>query len=160
MENKKSKSESNGVAVLEQPTEQGLQTSNSIGMNVVDLSTDAFPDMDVAAVAPMDLMADYWTPQDKGEKKRVLFDRIGTRTVLDQQTQEQVELECAFFYEKVNGQIKSVSNGSKRLVGALQSNNIVRGTMLEIEYLGKKTNVTNSFKSDNWSIKPLIIPIK
>lgn len=132
-------------------------TGGDFGLTVVDLSIDGFPDMENAFTAPIDLMADYWTPEKIGETKRLLFDRIGNRTVLDQKSEAQIELECAFFYEKVEGQINSVSNGSKRLVGAMQSLRIARGTILEIKYLGKKKNSTNSNMSDSWSIKPLIL---
>jgi hypothetical protein len=31
---------------------------------------------------------------------------------------------------------------------------------LEIKYLGKKQNRMNSFKSDNWSVTPLIVNTK
>lgn len=150
----------NGVATLDKK-ETGLQPAKeSIGMSVIDLgSGEAFPDMDKATAIPIDLMADYWTPAAVGETKRVLFDRIGTRTVLDQQTQQQIDLECVFFYEKVKGEIKCISNGSKRLVGAIQSNNILQGSALEITYTGKKKNSSNQNMSDSWSIKPLSINI-
>lgn len=115
------------------------------------------PDLSKAKVLPLDLMSDYWTPEKEGEKKRLFFQRIDIRDVLDQETEEVFKLECAFFVEKVNGDIKSVVNGSKRLVGSIEANQIKPGTPLQITYLGKRSNVTNSYKSDNWSIKPLII---
>lgn len=136
-----------------------VQNNDHVGLQVFDMTDGDLPDLDNSVAMPMDLMADYWTPERSGETKRVFFDRIGMRAVKDQQTDEQIELECAFFYEKVNGEIKSISNGSKRLVGAIQANGIQRGTALEITYLGKKKNATNSFQSDNWSVKPLIINI-
>jgi hypothetical protein len=110
-------------------------------------------------------MADYWTPEDKGESKRLFFDKIATRPVKDIQNEDvTIELECAFFLEqttdnKGNVEVKSISNGSKRLVGALVANKIQRGTPLLITYLGKKKNSTNTFQSDSWSIKPLTISI-
>jgi len=115
--------------------------------------------LDTATSAPIDLMSDYWTPDTPGELKRVLFDRIDASQVLVPETGELIDLECAFFYFKDNGVVKQIRNGSKRLVGALQSYNIQRGTALEVKFLGKKQNRTNAFKSDNWSIKPLILQI-
>ena len=124
----------------------------------VDL-TKPLPSLDEAPAVPYDLMADYWTPENPGESKRMFFDRIGVRGVKDMNTDEVIELECAFFLENVNGEVKSVSNGSKRLVGAILANNIKRGTPLLVTYLGKKSNKTNQFKSDSWSVKPLIVQL-
>lgn len=129
-------------------------------MTVVDLENDAFPEMDSAIVAPIDLMADYWTPEKAGESKRLLFDGIRPRMVKDQQSDAMMELDCAFFYEKVDGKIKSVSNGSKRLVGVMQNNNMQRGSLIQITYLGKIKNKSNQNMSDNWEIKPLIIKVR
>lgn len=107
---------------------------------------------------PLDLMADYWTPEKVGEQKRVFFVEIKDRPVLDQNTGEILDLECAFFLEQTkDGDIVQTSNGSKRLVGALISNQVQKGTALLITYLGKKKNKNNAYSSDNWSVKPLII---
>ncbi len=129
------------------------------GLAVIDLNGE-LPDLSKADVFPFDLMADYWTPEGTGESKRVIFDRIAERAVADQQTGETIDLECAFFLEQQGGgELKTVSNGSKRLVGALQAYNIQKGTPLLITYLGKRKNRTNQFSSDVWSIKPLRIAI-
>jgi hypothetical protein len=130
------------------------------GISVFDIDNfTTFPDLDNANVYPFDLMADYWTPESPGEIKNVLFDKLAMRSVVDQQTNEPIDLECAYFFEEVNGEIKSVSNGSKRLVGAIEANKIHRGTPLRITYMGKKRNKSNSFHSDNWSVKVLRLNI-
>lgn len=144
METKKSE-----VAVIE-------KTSN--GLAIIDMNGQ-LPDLSTAEVMPFDLMADYWTPEKPMESKRVIFQKIDTRMVLDQQTQELIELECAFFIESSSDGAKTVSNGSKRLVGSLQASGVQPGNPLLITYLGKKSNRTNSFKSDNWSVKPLRLAI-
>lgn len=128
------------------------------GLTIVDLNGQ-LPDLASAETFPFDLMADYWTPETLGESKRVFFDKIDTRQVVDQETQEILDLECAFFLEVVDGNAKTISNGSKRLVGALEAYGIQKGTPLLITYMGKKKNRTNSRQSDNWSIKPLKINI-
>lgn len=134
-------------------------TENKQQVQVIDFNKP-LPDLTDSKTMPFDLMADYWTPETAGESKRVFFDRIGMRGVKDMQNEEAIiELECAFFVEVVNGEAKSVSNGSKRLVGAILSNGIKRGTPLLITFLGKKSNKTNAFKSDSWSVKPLIVNI-
>jgi hypothetical protein len=132
-------------------------TKTESGFQVVDLQT-SIPSLNDAQVAPVDLMSDYWTPEQSGETKRMYFVRIAPRNVVDQQDPSKViPLDCAFFLENSNGEVKSVSNGSKRLVGALESINAQNGMPFEIKYLGKKRNKSNAFSSDNWSIKPLMI---
>jgi len=126
--------------------------------SVVDL-----PNLTDAIEMPLDLMSDYWTPENPGEFKRVFFDRIDISQALVKDKDGLdvlIDLECAYFLEQdKNQEIKSVRNGSKRLVGALLSQNMQRGTALKITYLGKKKNRNNSFLSDNWSVKPLIVNI-
>jgi hypothetical protein len=138
-----------------------VETTES-GMQVVDL-TQGLPDLSESKELPFDLMADYWTPTEKGESKRMFFDKIAIRQVKDMQTDALIELECAFFLEQTTEggkvQVKTVSNGSKRLVGAIVANEIQRGTPLLVTYMGKKKNNSNNFQSDIWSIKPLIINI-
>lgn len=124
------------------------------------LSIDEIDALEKAEVAPYDLTSEYWTPNNPGEKKRVIFDRIDISIMNNEDTGEMIELKCAFFYAKENGSVKCYRNGSKRLVGALESQGIIQGLPLEIIYLGKKSNTTNSFKSDHWEIHPLVIPSK
>jgi len=123
--------------------------------NVVDL-TKELPDLDNMEAAKFDLMSDYWTPEVKGEFKRVVFTHIDSRMVRGE-NDELIELKCAYFLEQVaKGDYKQISNGSKRLVGAIENAQIQKGTALLITYMGKRSNTTNSFKSDYWSVKPLI----
>lgn len=114
-----------------------------------------------AEVAPFDLMSDYWSPEMKGESRRVLFDRIQTMTTVDQVSGEVIDLECAFFFyqETPGGPIKQIRNGSKRLVGAIQGFNVPRLTPLLIKYLGKVKNKNNANQSDNWSITTLRVNV-
>lgn len=115
---------------------------------------------ELARALPVDLMSDYWTPEEIGEQKRVFFSKIGMRKVLDQETGELIDLESAFFIEqKESGELSQVSNGSKRLVGAISSAEIQAGTPLLITYKGKKRNKSNQYSSDNWSVKPIIVNI-
>ena len=146
-------SNQNGTAIaVREKSENGIQT--------VDLTSGNLPTLATAKEFPMDLMADYWTPEEKGESKRVYFDKFAERPVADQTTGDIIELECAYFLEEEDGgTYRSVSNGSKRLIGALQANGIKRGTPLLITYLGKKKNKTNSFQSDNWSVKILMLDL-
>lgn len=117
--------------------------------------------LQTAEAAPFDLMSDYWSPEMKGESRRVLFDRIQVMSTVDQASGEVIELECAFFFyqEAPGGPIKQIRNGSKRLVGGIQGFNIPRLTPLLIKYLGKVKNKNNANQSDNWSITPLRVNV-
>lgn len=140
-------------------TEVAVIEDSGLSAQVVDLNGD-IPDLEKFEVLPFELMSDYWTPENPGEAKRLLFDRITTRMALDQQTGEPIELECANFFEKdPKGGLRTISNGSKRLVGMIQSFKIPQGMPLYVTYLGKKKNKSNQFQSDNWSVKQLRISI-
>jgi len=135
----------------------GLQKAVEKGIQAFDIVNGELPDLDQAEELNVDLMDDYWSPEEPGESKKVFFQKIDTRRVLDQQTGEVIDLECAFFMEKdpKTGNYRTISNGSKRLVGALQANGVTKGMPLMITYKGKKkTQGGNS--CDNWSIRPLV----
>lgn len=142
-------------------TEVAVIEDNGFAVQAVDLSSGALPDLNKAEVLPFEMMSDYWTPETPGESKRLFFDRITTRMALDQQSGEPIELECANFFEqdKKDDGLKTISNGSKRLVGLIQSLKIPQGMPLYITYLGKKKNKSNQFQSDYWSVKQLRISI-
>ncbi|MBP8085973.1 MAG: hypothetical protein KAY48_01720 [Saprospiraceae bacterium] len=161
----KDKNKANGttpetaVLVAEQTgTAIAKADSNVQRFKTVDLENAGdFPDLETASVLPMDLMSTYWTPETPGESKNVVFSHIDDSELIDQDNGEIKILPTAHFFEQKNGEISSVRNASKRLVGAIESSKIVRGTPLRISYLGKKKNVNNAFKSDDWSVKPLLI---
>lgn len=135
----------------------GLQKAVENGIQAFDIVNGELPDLDQAEELNVDLMDDYWSPEEPGESKKVFFQKIDTRRILDQQTGEVIDLECAFFMEKdpKTGNYRTISNGSKRLVGALQANGVTKGMPLMITYKGKKkTQGGNS--CDNWSIRPLV----
>jgi hypothetical protein len=113
--------------------------------------------MDLATfeVASCDLSQEYWTPNDVGEKRRMVFVEVTERTVLDQKTAEEILLPCVVFIQPINGESKTVVNGSKRLVAVFENNAMEPGTPVEITYKGKKKNRTNGNMSDDWSVVKL-----
>lgn len=140
--------------------EQGLAKNNeAFVLKTADLNNvETLPNLAEAKELAFDLMSSYWTPEAAGESKLCFFLKIDTRDVLDQSSGEIISLECAFFLEqKADGERSQISNGSKRLVGAILAAGIQPGTPLKITYKGKKRNRTNQFMSDDWSVKPLII---
>lgn len=148
------------TVVKEENKELAVAPGNGTSLAIVNLDHGNIPDMESAEPLPFDLMSDYWTPTVMNESKRLVFDSIKIRRVKDQQSDAIIELPCAFFYEKIEGVIKTVANGSKRLVGVIENYEIERGTPLLVTYLGKKKNATNSYQSDSWSVKPLMIKVK
>ncbi len=130
-------------------------------IDAVDLSQATLPDLDQAEVLPINLMDDYWTPTQAGEKKRVFFAHIATAPYVDADTGEAIELECAYFLEQIKlddgrKEFRMIRNGSVKLVASIKKANIKRGTPLEIEYRGKIASRVNANRfMDNWSIKIL-----
>jgi len=150
------------VALVE--SEDLQETKPAYTGQTFDLTSSVtnLPDLSLAAEMPLDLSSEYWTPEKVGESKRVFFDKIDVTQVLStfDDSAELIDLECAFFLEQTGtGEVKSIRNASKLLVGALLSNSVKRGTALMITYIGEKKNRKNSYKSASWSIKPLIINI-
>lgn len=137
------------------------EPKRTLPLAVVNLDNGMIPDLSNAKEVPFDLMSDYWTPETPGESKRLVFDSIRMRGVKDMNSDNTIDLECAFFFEQgEKGEVKTICNGSRRLVGVIESYNIERGTPLLVTYKGKKKNATNSFFSDIWSVKPLIINVE
>lgn len=130
-----------------------------------DLSRNELPSLKEAQELPIDLCGNYWTPEIPGEFKRMFFVEIKSQKVLSATGNgELIDLDCATFLEQTeDGTIQTVTNGSRRLVGILEQyvdNGLIRnGTPLKITYMGKRKNKTNTFQSDNWSVKPLRIDL-
>lgn len=155
------------VPAVMQSQQVAIKEENSaLQVSAVDLTNRAgLPNLQEAKEIPIDLSGNYWTPEAAGESKRMFFVEIKTQQVLSANgTGELIDLECATFLEQnADGTVQTVVNGSRRLVGILeqfvQNGTIKQGTPLLITYLGKRKNKTNSFQSDSWSIRPLIINI-
>jgi hypothetical protein len=115
------------------------------------------PDLSKAKAASLELMGEYWTPEKEGEVRRMFFNEIRQEMTIDFASGADIELSVAYFVEVQDGNKKVIRQASKRLTGALEMLKVATGMPLEITYLGKRKNKTNSFMSDNWSVKPLFI---
>ncbi len=113
--------------------------------------------LDTATVSAVDLVVEYWSPENAGDKRRCFFYGFRNETVMSPDNGNEIDLLTAVFVRRENGNNVFFKNSSRRLTGVLESLNIAQGTPLEITYLGKKRNKTNAFTSDTWSIRPLII---
>jgi len=122
-------------------------------VNIDDVSGNSFPDLAEADEVGVELVPDYWTPEEKGEAKRLVY--IGTTSDerVNEETGEMETMKSANFLEQVDGQVKKISNASTRLVAAVAP--LAIGCPLSITYLGKVKNKTNAFSSDAWSLKYL-----
>lgn len=141
-----------------------VRNESPFDIQSVDL-TGSLPSLKDAQELPIDLCGNYWTPEMPGECKRVFFVEIKPQKVLSAQgSGELIDLDCAVFVEQnEEGALTTVTNGSRRLVGILEQyvndGFIKNGTPLKITFMGKRKNKTNSYSSDNWSVKPLRIDL-
>lgn len=140
-----------------------LRRESAFNVQIVDLNGNNIPSLASAQEVPIDLCGNYWTPEVPGEFKHLIFVELNTQKVLDAQgSGELIDLDCASFAEQnENGDLVTITNGSRRLVGVLEqyveSGLISKGTPMKITYMGKRKNKTNGYSSDNWSIKLLRI---
>ncbi len=142
----------NEIATIQQNNEVAKTETR---FQTVDLNAQ-LPDLSKAKETVFDLMSDYWTPVNDNECKRVVFVKIENSPMVDQKTGEIIDLDCAFFLEQVQNDVKMIRNASRRLVGSIQGANLQPGTPLLITWTGKK-RFRNGNTGDNWSVKPLII---
>lgn len=116
------------------------------------------PDLSKAEVASVELLGDYWTPESVGETKRVFFAGFDTQQVIEQATGESRDLTIVKFLERQGDDIRTIRNGSARLVGVFEqfAKEVKEGQPFQITYLGKKKTNTGKF-ADSWSVRPLIL---
>lgn len=133
----------------------------TVSIDVQGLSgADDIPDLDEMPTVPMSLSSEYWTPETEHEgmrtdksQRNMFFLGVTTTTDVDQETGEQKTMKAAYFLWKKNGTVLRVRNATARLIGTMQDNNIPVGQGVEVTYLGKEKNKTNSFSSDKWDVK-------
>lgn len=134
-----------------------MENDNTQAVATVDFRH--LPDLSQAEAEPVEMSGEYWTPEKEGETRRLFFVGLNMENVVEMESGETRELLVAQFAEMVDGKLRSVRNGSRRLVGIFESfaATIKPGDPFEITYLGKKKNVSNSFKSDHWSVHRLVV---
>ena len=115
-------------------------------MEVAKFSTD----LKTAVKSEINLVPEYWSPQQEGESKRLYFMQISNLENINEETGEQKILRTISFYDPTKKCI--VTQSSARLIGVFEHNMPVAGEAFEIVYEGKKKNTTNPFLSDRWSV--------
>lgn len=146
-------STSTQLQTVETQTDGVLQVVDMGSVNAVAMEEA----LNKAEALPFELTPNYWTPTMQGECRKLVFSKIVNEKYQDTKTDETIELETAHFTEFKEGVAQVVKNAGWRLVKAVRD--FQPGTILMITYLGKKKNSTNSFMSDSWSVKPLLIKI-
>lgn len=123
---------------------------------------DQLPNLHNAKTSPRELSSTYWTPETEGEYKVGVAMEVKDE-IYENDKGDKIELPCVVMLsQEENGSFSTIRNGSKRLVAtienAIESGEISLGkTPIRIAYLGKQKNKTNSFQSDRWSVKPIIL---
>ncbi|MDD5227332.1 MAG: hypothetical protein PHD53_00880 [Methylococcales bacterium] len=131
------------------------------------VSLPTLPNLQDAVEGDIALGSNYWTPVDVGEFKRGIVCGIEIQEYekVDEVTGEFSVLNLpvvVFAEQRADLSWSKISNGSKRLVATIEQS-IKSGsitpmrTACQIKYLGKVKNSTNSFKSDTFEVKTLII---
>ena len=103
------------------------------------------PDLAQATPEPVEMSGEYWTPEEVGESRRLFFFGLNVRERRRYGAARR-ELPVVQFVEgDGKGGVRSVRNGSRRLVGIFESfaQSIKQGDAFEIIYLGKKKNKNN-----------------
>jgi hypothetical protein len=138
-----------------------METTNNTQLTAASAGFPALttlPDLEKAEVSPLELLGEYWTPEKEGETKRVFFIDIIPTNSVDPESGETIDLATVRFLEKQGDTYRTIRNSSKRLVAAFEVfSGDISGKPFEIRYEGKKKNTTNGYKSDNWSVRPLIV---
>ena len=115
---------------------------------------DSMPDLDKAKTIDCDLVPEYWTPENKGDKRRCIFVGMESHEFIDEVNGgEMKQLKSASFMHKEGNTWKKFTNSSTKLINTLESVKV--NTALEITYKGKEKNKTNAFSHDAWEIKYL-----
>lgn len=130
---------------------------------------NALPKLSEQKPQAISLVAEYWTPENQGENKRVYIVGIANDFYEDEE-RGSIELPCVMMIEETDkGEHKAVKNGAKRLVAAIE-NAIKAGQIVTtkdyeqtgefptgvlITYNGKKKNKNNAFQSDRFDVRLL-----
>lgn len=124
---------------------------------------DNLPNLHKAKVSQRELSSTYWTPEAEGEYKVGVVVEIKEEKYTDDKSGESVTLPCVIMLsQNEDSSFETIRNGSKRLVATIESaiesgELVLSQTPVRVAYLGKQRNKTNSFQSDRWSVKPIIL---
>ena len=131
--------------------------------NGLSTTVKELPNLHQSEVSPRELSTEYWTPETAGEYKVGILLEIKEESYANEKTGETISLPCVVMLaQNEDLSFSTIRNGSKRLVATIESaiesgEVIFSQTPVRITYTGKQKNKTNSFISDKWSVKPLVL---
>lgn len=134
-------------------------------MNIEEgiVKVNKLPNLHEAKISSRELSSEYWTPESQQEYKVGVIVSINSENYINEETGETIELPCVIMLaQNEDTTFNTIRNGSKRLVAtieaAIDSGEVeLMETPVRITYMGKKKNKTNSFSSDRWSVKPILV---
>ncbi|MEM7485836.1 MAG: hypothetical protein AAF348_11570 [Bacteroidota bacterium] len=124
---------------------------------------ESLPNLHEAKVSPREMSSTYWTPDRESEYKVGVVMSIKEESYQNETTGEVIQLPCIIMLaQEEDGSFSTIRNGSKRLVATIEAametgEMVLEKTPVRITYLGKTKNKTNSYLSDRWSVKPIIL---
>lgn len=102
--------------------EEAKVTSNATALIP---NADAFegqmPDLSKAQPAPLEISSEYWSPKEKGEKRRMFFMDLRSEKSIDEQSGQDIDLLVAYFVEPVDGRKRVVRQASRRLTAVFEN---------------------------------------
>lgn len=138
-----------GTSVTTRPQDRSVTETAVINLNA-DL-----PDLAAARPRNVNLAMDYWTPQEEGESKLLIFVRIAIDDQIPDfnDPKNLVTKDCAYFIEQTEQGFQILRNASSRLVSIAQ--HFLEGELYQITFKGLRPNKTNSNKSNYWAVQPV-----
>ena len=125
------------------------------------------PSKDKLEVVPVNLSAEYWSPQAVGELKEALFVgiQLGRKVKSFNNPNELVPLDCCEFIEEIlikdeEGKVigkkfQTFFCGQSHLVSLFKT--LPAGGVYQIVYTGKRKNKTNSNMSDTFEVFVMLL---
>lgn len=138
-----------------------MSTTENNQLSLVNLND--LPNLHEAEASPRELSSEYWTPENENDYKVGVIIEVKEETYVNEESGEAIILPCVIMLaQNTDKTFSTIRNGSKRLVAtvqsALENKDVIAGqTPVKITYVGNQKNKTNGFKSDRWSVKPLIL---
>lgn len=121
------------------------------------------PNLHEAEISERELSSEYWTPEKEGEYRVGVILEVAEENYTNDDTGEIVKLPCVIMLSQNKDlTFNTIRNGSKRLVAtveaAIEKGEVIpEKTPVRVTFIGNVKNKTNQFKSDRWSVKPLIV---
>jgi len=169
IENPISAFENNEIAIVKPNENRTIAVADEkrIPLATFDINNASDAMLEAISNAPQmnfNTKAEYWTPENKGERKRLIFQFIAekekTKNTMSEDP-EYVFLDVAYFVElkkdektgKMHQQM--LKNASTVMVSYLQNNYIPKHAILDVEYQGKKRSKKGGFSFDDFAFIPV-----